>query len=155
MIVDHQLQCRIDDGARLLGVQLLHRLHRTLDVGEKRGDRLALALGSLPAAGSMATLTAGTVLPGLRVTIWLADVVLLTATKAVPHSPQNFSPGSFDAPHRAHCVLSAAPHSAQKRRPSRLSVPHLPQRISYAPSSSSSALASLRSANSKPSLNQL
>jgi hypothetical protein len=32
--VDHQLQRRIDDRSRLLGVEVLHQLHRTLDVGE-------------------------------------------------------------------------------------------------------------------------
>jgi hypothetical protein len=35
--------------------------------------------------------------------------------------PQNFSPGSFDAPHAAHSAASVAPHSAQKRRSARLS----------------------------------
>ncbi len=42
--VDHQLQRRVDNGARLLGVELLHQLHRALDVSEQRRDRLALAL---------------------------------------------------------------------------------------------------------------
>ena len=43
--VDHQPQRRIDNRARLLGVEVLHQLHRALDVGEQRRDRLALALG--------------------------------------------------------------------------------------------------------------
>ena len=42
--VDHQLERRIDDRARLLGVEVLHQLGRALDVGEQRGDRLALAV---------------------------------------------------------------------------------------------------------------
>ena len=46
--VDHQLQRRIDDRARLLGVEVLHQLHRALDVGEQRRDRLALALARAP-----------------------------------------------------------------------------------------------------------
>src|SRR5258708_37374970 len=41
---DHQLQRRIDDRARLFGVEVLHQLGRTLDVGEQRRHRLALAL---------------------------------------------------------------------------------------------------------------
>jgi hypothetical protein len=32
--VDHQLQRGIDNGARLLGVEVLHQLHRALDVGK-------------------------------------------------------------------------------------------------------------------------
>src|SRR5262249_1008206 len=48
---------------------------------------------------------------------------------AAPHSPQNFSPDSFVAPHRGHFEASVSPHSAQNFRPSRLSVPHFEQRI--------------------------
>jgi hypothetical protein len=44
--VDHQLQRRIDNRAGLLGVEVLHQLHRTLDVGEQGGDGLALAFNS-------------------------------------------------------------------------------------------------------------
>jgi hypothetical protein len=45
-----------------------------------------------------------------------------------PQSPQNFSPGSFDAPHRGHFEASGAPHSPQNLRPSRLSELHFAQR---------------------------
>ena len=41
--VDHQLERRIDDRARLLGVEVLHQLGRALDVREQRRDGLALA----------------------------------------------------------------------------------------------------------------
>src|SRR5262249_22887885 len=41
--------------------------------------------------------------------------------RAAPQAPQNFSPGSFGAPHTGHGAPSAAPHSAQKRRSARLS----------------------------------
>jgi hypothetical protein len=44
--VDHQLQRRIDYRARLLGVEVLHQLHRALDVGEQSGDGLALTVGN-------------------------------------------------------------------------------------------------------------
>ena len=40
----HQLQHRVDDRARLLGIEVAHQLGRALDVGEQRGDRLALAV---------------------------------------------------------------------------------------------------------------
>ena len=42
--IDHQLQRRIDNRARLFGIEVAHQFGRTLDVGEQRGDRLALAL---------------------------------------------------------------------------------------------------------------
>jgi hypothetical protein len=45
--VHHQLERRIDDGARLLGIEVLHQLHRAFDIREERGDRLALALGNI------------------------------------------------------------------------------------------------------------
>jgi hypothetical protein len=40
--VDHQVQCRIYNGARLLRIDLLHQIHRALDIGEQSGDRLPL-----------------------------------------------------------------------------------------------------------------
>src|SRR5262249_9888629 len=43
--VYHQLKCRIYDRTPLLGVEVLHQLHRTLHVSEQRGDRFAFALG--------------------------------------------------------------------------------------------------------------
>ncbi len=42
--VDHQLQRRIDDCSGRFGVEVLHQLHRTLDVREQRRHRLALAV---------------------------------------------------------------------------------------------------------------
>jgi hypothetical protein len=42
--VDHQLQGRIDNGARLFGVEVLHQLGRALDVGEQRRNCLPLPL---------------------------------------------------------------------------------------------------------------
>ena len=40
----HKLQHRVDDRARLFGIEIAHQLGRALDIGEQRGDRLALAL---------------------------------------------------------------------------------------------------------------
>jgi hypothetical protein len=39
----HKVQHRIDDRARLLGIQIAHQLGRALDIGEQRRDGLALA----------------------------------------------------------------------------------------------------------------
>ncbi len=43
--IHHQLERRIHNRARLLGVKVFHQLHRALDVREQRRDCLALALG--------------------------------------------------------------------------------------------------------------
>ncbi len=42
--IDHQLEGRIDDRARLLRIEILPQLGRTLDVGEERSNHLALSL---------------------------------------------------------------------------------------------------------------
>jgi hypothetical protein len=42
--VDHQLECGIDNGTRLFRVEVLHQLHRALDIGEESGDHLALTI---------------------------------------------------------------------------------------------------------------
>ena len=42
--INHELKRRIDNRARLFGVELLHQLGRTLDVREQRGDGLALSV---------------------------------------------------------------------------------------------------------------
>lgn len=39
---DHQLEGGIDDRARLFGIEILLKLRRSLDIGEQRGDCLAL-----------------------------------------------------------------------------------------------------------------
>src|SRR5439155_10328790 len=44
--VDHQLEGWIDNGTCLFRVEVLHQLHRAIDVGEQRGDRLALTVES-------------------------------------------------------------------------------------------------------------
>jgi hypothetical protein len=46
--IDHELERRIDDTAGLFGIDALDQLHRTFDVGEERGDRLALAFEGAP-----------------------------------------------------------------------------------------------------------
>src|SRR5579862_651302 len=42
--VDHQLECWIDDRARFFRIEILLQLGRSLDVGEQRRHRLALAV---------------------------------------------------------------------------------------------------------------
>jgi hypothetical protein len=42
--IDHQLERGIDHRARLFGIEVLHQIHRALDVSEERGNRLAFAL---------------------------------------------------------------------------------------------------------------
>jgi hypothetical protein len=50
--VHHQFERRIDDRSRLLGVEVLHQIHRALDVREQCSDRLALAFGDFRSLGS-------------------------------------------------------------------------------------------------------
>jgi hypothetical protein len=40
-----------------------------------------------------------------------------------PHSPQNFSPGSFGAPQLGQVAANGVPHSEQNLRPGRFSAP--------------------------------
>jgi hypothetical protein len=42
--LDHQLERRINDRTRLLGIEVAHQLGRALDVGEQGRHRLALAV---------------------------------------------------------------------------------------------------------------
>ena len=42
--VDHQLECGIDNRARLFGIEVLLEFRRAFDVREQRGDRLALTV---------------------------------------------------------------------------------------------------------------
>jgi hypothetical protein len=48
----------------------------------------------------------------------VADVV-----SAVPHSPQNFTPGALRVPHDGQALESALPHSPQNFRPASFSDP--------------------------------
>ena len=41
--VHHELQSRIDDAARLLGIEVFQQCHGTLDVSKQYGDLFALA----------------------------------------------------------------------------------------------------------------
>ena len=49
------------------------------------------------------------------------------ATRAVPHSLQNFAPGLFTAPHAGQPACIGLPHSLQNRAPMALSLPQLAQ----------------------------
>src|SRR5262245_42477847 len=51
--------------------------------------------------------------------------------KAVPHPPQNFTPGSFEKLHEGQARANEDPHSAQNRRPTLLTVPQRGQVISF------------------------
>ena len=45
--VDHQMQRRIDDSARLFGIELFHKIHRAFDIGEEGGNRLSFLVGRI------------------------------------------------------------------------------------------------------------
>jgi hypothetical protein len=42
--IHHELDHRLQDGTRLLGIPTRQQLHRALEVGEQHGDPLALAV---------------------------------------------------------------------------------------------------------------
>src|SRR5262249_23576819 len=56
-------------------------------------------------------------------------LALDVSTRAVPHSPQNFSPAVYGVPQAMHLSASGLPHSTQNLRPGRLSLPHEEQCI--------------------------
>src|SRR6516225_4838525 len=43
--IDHQLEGWINNRTRLFRVEVLHQVHRALDIGKQRGNGLALAIG--------------------------------------------------------------------------------------------------------------
>ena len=96
-----------DEVAPLLGVELLRERRRADQVAEEHRQLAALA-GRHRGVG----------LAGVGVG---APVAGAPVGSRAPQPPQNFSPGSFAAPHAAQLETSAAPHSAQKRRSGRLS----------------------------------
>jgi hypothetical protein len=49
------------------------------------------------------------------------------AASAVPHSPQNFTPGAFAQPQASQVRASGEPHSPQNFLPASFSVPHAGQ----------------------------
>src|SRR5215510_1463731 len=75
----------------------------------------------------------------------------------VPHSLQNFAPGRFSVLQEGQAKGSGVPHASQNFAPSRFAVPRLVQSMLCCPyaNSSNNALASFKSAVSKPSVNQL
>jgi len=69
--VDRQLEYRVDDRSRLLGVDVFHELGGTLDVGEQSGHRLTLAVGRCRvnvASGLSCKMIRGKT--GLRARLW-------------------------------------------------------------------------------------
>ena len=59
----------------------------------------------------------------------LDSVVAADELRAAAQLPQNFSPGSFDAPQDGHETASGAAHSEQNLRPLLFSVPQFEQTI--------------------------
>jgi hypothetical protein len=72
----------------------------------------------------------------------------------VPHFLQNLAPGLASVLQVGQTSSSFVPQPSQNAASTELSLLHLVQSIDQVPSSSSKALASFRSAVSKPSVNQ-
>src|SRR5262245_59065446 len=64
--VDHQLERGIDDGARLLRVEVLLKFGRAFDIREQRRHSLALALADSGIRGGLADPNRWIFLSGLR-----------------------------------------------------------------------------------------
>jgi hypothetical protein len=106
--IGEQLDEAVHDRGPYFGVEVLLKIHRSLDVGKENRQLLRSPSGS-PAAGTCA---AGE-RPGITVN---------PAARDVPHSPQKRSPGST-APQRGQVIAKGAPHQSQNLRPSRFSRP--------------------------------
>jgi hypothetical protein len=59
----------------------------------------------------------------------VGDGACAPAASAEPHSPQNFVPGGFAAPHVAQATASNVPHSPQNLRFGSFSLPQLEQTV--------------------------
>src|SRR5262249_53691730 len=148
----HELECRIDDGAGLFGVEILDQVHRALDVGEEHCDRLALALEVFSGGGVCQT--------NLGLVVFLCGSRCRRRYERCSALPAEFGGrGVLEAARSARRFEWGAALVAKLQsfgifgfafRAEHLSISCL-----YALSSSSNALASFRSAVSKPSVNQL
>src|SRR5438552_865420 len=63
-------------------------------------------------------------------------------SRLVPHSPQNFWPGGFEAPHVGQPRARAIPHSPQNLWPAGFAAPQLPQIPPGSPGGVKSSVAS-------------
>src|SRR5208282_2517573 len=108
-----------------------------------------------PSTASDAPASAATLISDL-VEEPVAEASAFVEPIAVPHFLQNRAPGLSDALHAGQANSSFDPHPSQNEASAGLSWLHFAHSIVvYPASSSSSALASFRSAVSKPSVNQL
>ena len=123
--VHHQLERGIDNRARLLGVEVLDQLHRTLDVGEQRGDGLALALDRL----QRAILRRDTNAEDIRWRRSYSRRIDTTSRSCAALSAEVRCRRVFRLTFLRQRLASAFPHFAQKLLADGLFVPHFDQRI--------------------------
>jgi len=78
-----------DESTRFFGIEILHEVHRTLDIGKQRGDSLALA------ARHFQTTPVPVPCESARCVRWTSTVRWRLAPEAdvsdAPHSPQNLN----------------------------------------------------------------
>ena len=65
-----------------------------------------------------------------RSTATAGAAAAVEASSRVPHSPQNFCPGAFAAPHAEQTAARAVPHSPQNFWPGAFSAPQWEQTVS-------------------------
>ena len=110
--VDHQPKCRVDDRARLFGIEILPELGRIHDVDEQRRNHFAFALwNGLSFDGSAEGETEDRRLGRIdRVGsrrgggCWPSEA---------PHSLQNFAVVRLGAPQAGQCNSKAVPQASQ------------------------------------------
>ena len=107
--VDHELECRVDNRARLFRIEILLELRRSLDIGE---------IAQLPsyAHPRLTTLRAGFQCGNANPQeLELADAAAAlpsppaTPSGATAHSPQNFAVGAFSKPHFWRIAVQMVP----------------------------------------------
>ena len=101
--VGGDLEVARQEVAHLLGVAVLRQRREADEVGEEHGDESSLDRN--------------------------AGAESVDEPSGVPHSPQNFWPGAFAAPHEEQVAASAVPHSPQNFWPVWFSAPQFEQVI--------------------------
>jgi hypothetical protein len=110
------------------------RLHAKISPSEQPKSRVwQFSDGKLPerrfSAGPYSNLSQGCCRYP-RVLTWALDGARdVDAPIAVPHSPQNFSPGWMAAPHFGQVAMRAVPQFVQNFLPTLLSPPHFEQHM--------------------------
>ena len=124
----HELDHRIEDLARVLGIAVGEELHRALQIGEQHGDLLAFPLDGGLRGEDLLREVAGRVALGRRRRGH-------RPAERLPAAVAEAASRGFTWPQAAHTASSRAPQPLQKRAPEGLSWLHWGQRMATTPQS--------------------